>query len=170
MARCWWACWVLLLAGCGALDDRRALFGGSSGETVGSFRATDYAVGETYRIRRDLLARRMPGAPWSSQYYLSGNDATGEIPDGKSVFALSPPELAAIPLGTRVKVTKVEPATSAEPSAFPKIYAEVLDGNMKGKKVLLSTISRERRYIDPDFVELATTTPAVATATNSLRR
>ncbi len=164
MARCGWAtCLVaILLSGCGALGDRPALFGGSDKELVGSFRTTDYSVGETYRIRRDLLARKIPGNSWNPQYYLSGNDATEEIPASTGFLSFSSPDQASLPLGTRFKVTKIEPVKSTEPGSFPHIYGEVLDGSLKGKQVLLSTVSRERRFIDPEFVEPADTLSVAA--------
>ena len=171
MPRCLLLLCLLALAGCessfgnGLLSNRQMLFGASDKELVGSFRTTDYAVGETYSTKRDLLAKKLPGPGWKVQYFLTGNNSAETIVPERSFFSWGSPEQASLPIGTRLKIAEILPADKANGQSAPQVVAEILDGPLKGKRVALSTISREHRFRDPEFLTPADT---VAVAANSL--
>ncbi|HZZ73698.1 MAG TPA: hypothetical protein VFE24_15715 [Pirellulales bacterium] len=165
MVRHFWLFALLACAGCGGMSDiltsRSPLFGSERDELVGSFRSTDYAVGQHYATRRELMARRLPGGGWSSQYYLTGNDSAERVVPEKSLFNWSDPEQATIVAGTHLKITQIQPPDKSAGQSAPLIFGEVLDGPLKGKRVFLSSISCERRFVDPEFL-VPTETSALA--------
>ena len=149
----------------GLLSDRQTLFGPSNKELVGSFRVTDYAVGDTYSTRRDLLAKKLPGPGWKFQYVLTGNNSAETIVPERSLFFWRSPEQASLPIGTRLKIAEIQPPDKSAGQSAPQVIAEFVDGPLKGKRTSLSTVSRERRFVDPEFLVPADT---IAVAANSL--
>jgi len=115
---------------------------------------TDYAIGDKFHTRRELLAKRQPVSMWGSEFQLAGQDSdlteSDTQPSLWSGYRL--PDVVVIRENTSLKIVKVEPVVANIPGAVPRIYAEILDGPLKGKRVSLAGISRERRLIDPEFL------------------
>jgi hypothetical protein len=116
---------------------------------------TDYAVGQSYATQRELLATRQTTGLWASAYALTGQNldlVDAETQPYWSLLGRQLPDVVVVTAGTTLKIIQVEPPSGNGVGAVPHILAEFTSGPLQGKRVAVAAVSREKRFVDPEFL------------------